>query len=399
MNPFIGQFLRNIFIVTVKELRDFSRDRRTFWLTLLTAPLLYPLLFIGMGQLTTVRTQTQLHNELTVPVVGAEHAPNLLAFLASRGIHTVAVDETIKQRIMNQQEDLALYIGENFGQQWRAGKPALLEIMTDTTRRTHEIHLARLRAALAEYGQTTGALRLLVRGINPEIMAPVTVSIHDLATPQAQHGLFLSLILPLILMLFAFIGGSHLAMDSTAGERERQSLEPLLATPIARSALVSGKMLAAVLLGLASMLLILLSFKLSASLGPNMARALEVRFATMARLLAILLPLTLIGTALLTCLSASAKSIKEAQSHMIWLMLLPMLPGNMLMAWPLKDTALWQYMVPFLAQNQMLVKVIRGEVPTLLQWLVYLASSLILAAILWVITVWRYQQEELAISS
>jgi len=398
MNPFTGPFLPHLFAVTFKELRDFSRDRRTFWLTLLTAPLLYPLLFILMSQLTTVRTQTQLHNELVLPVVGAEYAPNLLAFLASRGIKTVTAGEDIEQRIVAQQEDFALRIAHNFGQQWHAGKPAMLEIITDTTRRTHEIQVARLRSALAEYGQTTGALRLLVRGINPEIMLPVTVNIHDLATPQAQHGLFLSLVLPLILMLFAFIGGSHLAMDSTAGERERQSLEPLLATPIARSALVSGKMLAAVLLGLASMLLIVLSFKLSASLGPGMARALDVSFSAMARLLAILLPLTLIGTALLTCLSASAKSIKEAQSHMIWLMLLPMLPGNMLMAWPLKDTALWQYAVPFLSQNQMLVKVTRGEVPTLQQWFVYLGASMLLAAALWALTVWRYQQEQLAIS-
>jgi len=398
MNPFFSLFWRHLYAVTLKELRDFSRDRRTFWLTLLTAPLLYPLLFIVMSQLTTVRTQTQLHTELNLPVIGAEHAPNLLAFLASRGIKAVAADEAIEQRIMAQHEDWALRISPNFAEQWHAGKPALLEIITDTTRRTHEIQVARLRSALAEYGQTTGALRLLIRGINPEIMLPLTVSIHDLATPQAQHGLFLSLVLPLILMLFAFIGGSHLAIDSTAGERERQSLEPLLATPIARSVLVSGKMLAAVLLGLASMLLILLSFKLSASWGPGMARALDVSFAAMARLLAILLPLTLIGTALLTCLSASAKSIKEAQSHMIWLMLLPMLPGNMLMAWPLKDTALWQYAVPFLAQNQMLIKVTRGEVPTFSQWFVYLGTSMLLAAALWALTVWRYQQEQLAIS-
>jgi len=398
MTLFNGPFLPHLFAVTIKELRDFSRDRRTFWLTLLTAPLLYPLLFIGMSQLTSVRTQTQLHNALNLPVLGAEYAPNLLAFLASRGINAVEADDDIQQRIIAQQEALALRIGPHFGEQWHAGKPALLEIITDTTRRTHDIQLARLQSALAEYGQTTGALRLLVRGINPEIMRPITVSIHDLATPQAQHGLFLSLILPLILMLFAFIGGSHLAMDSTAGERERQSLEPLLATPIARSTLVSGKMLAAVLLGLASMLLILLSFKLSASLGPGMARALDVSFVAMGRLLAILLPLTLIGTALLTCLSASAQSIKEAQSHLIWLMLLPMLPGNMLMAWPLKDTALWQYAVPFLSQNQMLVKVTRGEVPTLTQWFVYLSASLLLAGALWALTVWRYQQEQLAIS-
>ncbi|MGE8227719.1 MAG: ABC transporter permease, partial [Stenotrophomonas sp.] len=127
-------------------------------------------------------------------------------------------------------------------------------------------------------------------------------------------------------------------------------------------------------------------------------RSLDVSFAAMGKLLVILLPLVLIGTALLTCLSASAKSMKEAQSHMVWLMLLPMLPGYALMAYPLKDTQLWQYAVPFLSQNQMLVKVTRGEMPSATQWAVYLGASVLLAVLLWAVAVWRYRQERLAIS-
>ncbi len=251
---------------------------------------------------------------------------------------------------------------------------------------------------MSAYGQSVGALRLLARGVNPAVAAPVNVGTRDLATAEAKRGIFLSVVLPLVLMLFAFIGGSHLAMDTTAGERERQSLEPLLATPAARGALVSGKMLAAVVLGLASMLLILVSFKISASIGGGAARSLDVSFAAMGKLLVILLPLVLIGTALLTCLSASSKSMKEAQSHMVWLMLLPMLPGYALMAYPLKDTQLWQYAVPFLSQNQMLVKVTRGEMPSATQWAVYLTASVLLAVLLWAVAVWRYRQERLAIS-
>src|SRR5690606_30728062 len=158
------------------------------------------------------------------------------------------------------------------------------------------------------------------------------------------------------------------------------------------------KMLAAVVLGLVSMLLILLSFKLSASIGSGAARALDVSFAAMGKLLLVLLPLVLIGTALLTCLAAGAKSMKEAQSHIVWLMMLAMMPGYALMAYPLKDTQLWQYAVPFLSQNQMLVKVTRGEMPGAEQWGVYLAASLLLAVLLWAVAVWRYKQEKLAIS-
>jgi hypothetical protein len=84
---------------------------------------------------------------------------------------------------------------------------------------------------------------------------------------------------------------------------------------------------------------------------------------SMLQMLLVMLPMLLIGTSLLTFLSAAAKSMKEAQSHMTWLMLLPMLPGYALVAYPLKSE-LWQYAVPFLSQNQMLLKVIRHETIT-----------------------------------
>lgn len=392
-------FLGTMLTVMRKELRDFTRDRRTLLLTLLVAPLLYPVIFLGMGKLSELRKETQLDKPLELPVVGIERAPNLIAYLAGNGINAKAAPADIEARIRSQQEDVALAIDPGFASDWRAGKPAKVEIVTDTTRRNADVPAARVREALNQYGQTVGSLRLLARGINPMVAAPLNTGTRDLATPEAKSGMFMTILLPMILTIFAFIGGSHLAMDTTAGERERQSLEPLLATPASRGALVSGKMAAAVLLGVVSMLLILLSFKASASLATGATVSLDVSFAAMGKLLLILLPLVLIGTALLTCLAAAAKSMKEAQSHIIWLMMLPMLPAYALMAYPIKDTALWQYAVPFLSQNQLIQKVTRGESAVPEQWAVYLAASLALAALLWLAAVWRYRQEKLAISA
>ena len=89
--------------------------------------------------------------------------------------------------------------------------------------------------------------------------------------------------------------------------------------------------------------------------------------------------------------------MKEAQSHMTWLMLLPMIPTIVLMVNPVK-TQLWQFAVPFLAQNQLILKVVRGEVISAQQWAVYLAAGFALAAVLWFAATHRYQQEQLAIS-
>lgn len=391
--------LTTLLIVMRKEWRDFFRDRRTFFLSLLVAPLLYPLIFLGIGKLSQMRAETQLEKNLDVPVVGMEHAPNLVKYLASYGIDARPAPAGIEARIRAQQEDIALEIDPDFATDWYAGRPAKVDIITDTTRRNTEVMVARVNKVLESYGAGVGAMRLLVRGINPGIATPLQVGTRDMATPEAKNSQFMAVLLPMILTIFAFIGGAHLAMDTTAGERERQSLEPLLATPATRTALVGGKMLAAAVLGMASMLLILVSFKLSATLASGMARQMDVSFLAMGKLLLTLLPLVLIGTALITALAAGAKSMKEAQSHIMWLMMLPMLPAYGLMAYPLKDTALWQYAVPFLSQNQMIQKITRGEIASAGQWGVYLASSLALAALLWALAVWRYQQEKLAISS
>lgn len=392
-------FFATLLTVAAKEWRDFARDRRTFFLSLLVAPLLYPLLFLGIGKLTQMRAETQLEKTLSVPVLGIERAPNLMKFLASYGIDTKPAPADIEARVRAQQEDLALAVDPGFAEDWRAGKPAKIDIITDTTRRNGDVKVARVSKVLESYGAGVGALRLLVRGIDPAIATPLHVGTRDMATPEAKNSQFMAVLLPMILTIFAFIGGAHLAMDTTAGERERQSLEPLLATPAPRGALVGGKMLAATALGLASLLLILVSFKVSATLASGMAKQMDVSVLAMGKLLLTLLPLVLIGTALMTALAAGAKSMKEAQSHIMWLMLMPMLPAYGLMAYPLKDTAVWQYAVPFLAQNQLIQKITRGESASMTQWGLYLACSLALAALLWALAVWRYRQEKLAISA
>ncbi len=392
-------FFSCMLTVLRKEWIDFFRDRRTFLLSLLVAPLLYPLIFLGIGALSQLRAETQLEKTLELPVVGIERAPNLVKYLAGYGIEAKPAPANIEARIRAQQDDLALAIDADFAADWHAGKPARIDIITDTTRRNSDVSVARVNKVLESYGNGVGALRLLVRGINPAIASPLHVGTRDMATPEAKKSQFMAMLLPLILTIFAFIGGAHLAMDTTAGERERQSLEPLLATPATRAALVGGKMLAATILGMSSMLLILVSFKLTASLSTGLGSQMDVSLLAMSKLLLTLLPLVLIGTALITALAAGAKSMKEAQSHIMWLMMLPMLPAYGLMAYPIKDTALWQYAVPFLAQNQLIQKITRGESASLSQWGIYLACSLALAALLWALAVWRYRQEKLAISA
>ena len=105
-----------------KELRDISRDRRTLVLALLLGPLLYPVLMLGIGTLAENRAKTQLDKVLEVPVVGAEHAPNLVAFLATRGIKAVAAPKDLDAAISRQDVDVALAIDPDYGKDWREGQ-------------------------------------------------------------------------------------------------------------------------------------------------------------------------------------------------------------------------------------------------------------------------------------
>ncbi|MCC7634471.1 ABC transporter permease [Stenotrophomonas rhizophila] len=381
-----------------KELRDLGRDRRTLALTLLLGPLLYPVLILGMGMLAESRVKTQIDKPLEIATIGAQHAPNLVRFLAAQGLNVVEAPADLTAAIRSQQVDVALRISPEFGKDWVEGRPALVEIIQDSTRRAADIPTARLQRALAGYNQQVGALRLLARGVDAQVARPLDLATQDLATAEAKRGVMLSVLLPVLLTITSFLGGAYLVMDTTAGERERQSLEPLLATPAPRSAIVSGKIAAACTVGLASLLLTLLAFKLSAQLSSSdAARQLNMGFLPMLQMLLIMLPMLFIGTSLLTFLSAAAKSMKEAQSHMTWLMLLPMLPGYALMVYPLKSE-LWQFSVPFLAQNQMLLKIIRHETISAQMWGVYLTAGFGLAAVLWYAAVRRYHQERLAIS-
>jgi len=387
-----------LWIVMRKELRDLSRDRRTLALTLLLGPLLYPLLFLGMGKLAESRVKAQIDKPLEIATIGAEHAPNLVRFLASQGLNTVAAPKDLTEALRDQRIDVALRISPEFGTDWAEGRPALVEILKDSTRRAADIPSGRLEAALGGYSQQVGALRLLARGIDAQVARPLDIATQDMASAEAKRGLFLSVLLPLLLTITSFLGGAYLVMDTTAGERERQSLEPLLATPAPRGAIVSGKIAAACAVGMASLLLTLLAFKLSAQLSTSgAARQLNMGFVPMVQMLLIMVPMLFIGTSLLTFLSAAAKSMKEAQSHMTWLMLLPMLPGYALMVYPIKSE-LWQFAVPFLAQNQMLLKIIRHEAISPQMWAVYLGAGFGLAALFWYAAVRRYHQERLAIS-
>jgi sodium transport system permease protein len=383
-----------------KELLDAFRDRRTVVVAFVVMPLAVPLLLAGLSSIGTKRQVEKLEKTLELPVVGAEHAPNLVAWLGTNDVRVIAPPADPDAAVRQQDHEVVLRIDPQFGADWRAGRPAAIELVYDSSRPMQSgATISRMRALLGGYSQQVGTLRLISRGIHPAVAQPLRIGDRDVATPESRFDLAQQM-LPYLLLLLAFIGGMQLAIDATAGERERQSLEPLLATPASREAIISGKILATAAFTLLSVLMTLLMFRVVFMLVPmeQADMSLDVPWDVLGRLLLVILPIVLLGATVLTALAAFARSHREAQGYLPLLMFLPMLPTMYLMVAPVK-TQLWMLAVPMLSQNQLILRNLRNEPVTAVEWAVNLGAGLLLAGLVWWIAARLYHREQLAASS
>ena len=371
--------MKGIIVVLKKEVRENLRDRKAVFNSLLLAPILFPVLLIGITWLGTSAQTERAERVLEVPVVGAEQAPNLILYLEKHGMVVKPAPDNPESLVKSQKEPVIIRIPETFGEQWQAGRPAEIEVIIDSSRPESDIPTSRVKGLLSGYGSEIGMLRLQMRGVSPIVMSPLLIRDIDLSTPQSR-GMIFMLFLPYILMITAFMGGMHLAIDTTAGEKERRSLEPLLINPVPRWQIMMGKLLATAIFGMASLVLTLIAFRITlpylplAALGVDLGLDVEA----MAGILLVVAPVALMAAALLTVLATYAKSFREAQSYMGLVILIPMVPTLMFMINPVKPEAPMMP-IPLFSQNLLIGELIRGEaVPV--HWLLYSAAGTLIFA-------------------
>ena len=360
--------MKGLFTVFRKEVRENLRDRKAVFNSLLMGPILFPILFIGLSYFAVSKQMERAEQLLEVPVVGAEHAPNLVRYLEQQGLVVQDAPEDPEEAVRRQDVPVIIRIPAQFGEQWAEGTPATIELIADPSRRESETPMRRVRSLLRGYGAQIGILRLQLRGVSPNLAAPILVKDIDLSTPQSR-GLLLMIFLPYLLMITAFTGGMHLAIDTTAGEKERKSLEPLLINPVPRWQIMSGKMLATMVFAFASLSLTLLSFRFALPYMPTGALGLDLTLdaRTVGGILLVIAPVALLAAAMLTMLATYAKSFREAQSYMGLVIMIPMIPSILFMANPVKPET-WMMAIPMFSQNLLIGEFVRGEmVPAL--WL------------------------------
>jgi sodium transport system permease protein len=387
-------------IVLRKELRESLRDGRTLLTSLVFGPVFVPLFFILVLKVALARSVAEQDDAVPVTVSNAAAAPNLVQALREAGL-TVTLrdgdDDAIRAWIVDSDGLVVLRIADDYGERFTAGQAAPIELYSDGADSQSGRYVSRVERAVNAYAASISALRLQARGISPVVAQPIVVNAVDVSTPSARATLMLGM-LSYVILLVTLLGGLYLAIDATAGERERGSLEALLTVPARREHLIWGKIAAAA--AMMSLALALVNVSITAALRfmPLETFGMSANFdpGVAWRVFLTVLPFTLVGAALLTVVASFTKSYKEAQSWLGIVMLVPTVPialAGILEVQPRAPLML----LPSLSQHLVIQALMRGD-PLPWSWIALSAAgTLALGALLAWIAGSLYRREAILV--
>lgn len=351
--------MRRWIAIAAKEVRDALRDRRTLAVMMLTSVLAGPLVLLALSNMLA---SLEARAERRVVVVdGIEHAPSLRNHF-ERNTYSVQPAPARWQQLLRESRlgDPVLVVGADFSQKLRDGEFITLQLVSHSANRQAESAVPRVRRLVSSFGAERGNLQLALRGVSPDSLSVLDVDEIDLASARARAARLFGIV-PLFVLMAMLYGALGMAIDTTAGERERGSLEPLLGTPVPRSAIVLGKWIAA---GSVSLLIAAASVAgfvpTQALLGESMQAMFRFGLREAMLFMLILVPLGLAFSALLLAVAAGARSVREAQAACAVLMLLAgLLPLASVFSDSGESDADLRW--PVLAQQVLMSRVLRGD--------------------------------------
>jgi sodium transport system permease protein len=390
--------MRTLLTVFFKEVLDNIRDRRTLMSALIMGPIFGPVMFAFVINLSIDRALDDVESTMELPVIGQEHAPNLMRFLESRNIDIVdgpddinAAGDAVKSGV----HDVVLVVPAGFGEQLADTIPAKVELYSDEANSQGEKEARRTRSALRAYNQQLAMIRLSARGVNPRLLSPINIDEVDVSTPSGRSAMLLGMMS--YFFIFALLmGGMYLAIDTTAGERERGSLEPLLSLPVTRGQLILGKIFAACVFMAASLMLSLIAFYVVLKFMPLEQLGMTPNFdlGVVAAAFFLLLPFILLGASLMTLVASFTKSYKEAQTWLSAVLIAPTLPILVVSILTLRPQIEFMF-IPSLSQHLILVDMVKNEPLNGLHVLISVVSTLVFGALLTWVCARLYQREGL----
>jgi len=378
-------------VVFAKEIVDALRDRRTLLVVLLSSVLLGPLVLVALSGL--VASLEARAEQREVWLAGADRAPTLVNFLQRQTyrVQEAPADHEAALRA-GRFADPVVRIPADFEARLAAGEVPVLVVVGDSGNRRSEAASGRVQRLLQGFARERAALALALRGVAPELVEPLRIEEHDLAS-SAVRGAQFTAMLPFFVLMAVLYGALNAALDSTAGERERGSLEPLLMNPAPRSALVAGKWGAVACVGMLIAVLSCFSFIPAQWLlrSDTLAALFQYGPREVLLFLVVLLPFAAAIAAMLMAVAIRCRTHKEAQANTTVVVLtVSLLP--LVSIFNLGAEAPWQRWVPALAQNLLMTRVLRGEDIGVAQWLVPFGVCVLLtvAALAFVARVLRH---------
>lgn len=382
-------------IVFLKEFRETLRDRRSLGLLLLFT-VMYPVM-LGYILNQQIERATRPEREgIALSVIGADKAPTLMARLKQKNVTVTSLpptsDDAIETLLRNRKTVAVLRLSDSFTTDYAAMRPAKIELWynsaSDTDARRRDID-----EILQAYSSNIAGARLLAHGVSPATMAPIKLQRYDTGSNAARSAGLIGSILG-FLFFPAFICCLSAAVDSTAGERERRSLEVLMSQPAHPWELIVGKWLAAGALSVIGITVELALAHAILSWLPleEIGMSWRVTSQDLALVCLVSVPLSLFAAGLQIAIAMNAKSFKEAQSMLSFLMLVPMLPGIVVSMLELK-TATWMYVVPMLSNQTLLREIAKGESMSALPFVLTFASSALAALMAVTFAAWRMKSE------
>lgn len=347
-------------VVFAKELKDALRDRRTWLVVLVSSLVAGPVSLLLIASIVSSAEESAARREIVI--VNAEMAPTLVNFLRRNGA-TVrdAPADYREQLVSGRLQNAVVVVPDDFDRKLASGEPVRLEVVFDETAQRAQTAVRTTIALLQGYNREAGTQRLLARGVSPQVLQPLQIEEVNLAASRARGAQLLFLV-PWLALVGAVVGAISVAIDVTAGERERGSLEPLLMNPVSTAAIVIGKWAVAATCSAAVVVLTLAGFTASMQFvrSENLAAMMQFGLPEVLLFLVLLLPFSAMVASVNMLAATYGRSHKEAQTYASYITMVvnfvPIIPLFL----TIRD-APWQLAVPALGQQTVLMRALRGE--------------------------------------
>ncbi|MFY9567905.1 MAG: ABC transporter permease [Acetivibrionales bacterium] len=350
--------LKHVMIVLRKEVKDLLRDRRTIISSILLPMILIPVINIVMGG-GIQKFEKDMNENVMVALSRSSNSPEARELvqerILSKNPNIVLVDaEDPVKALENNEIRCIIEIENSYAEKLEDGQPIQITLQYDESKTKSQAAADIVSRAIDRFSEEVVEERIAALGLDPDFLQPVQVERKNLAPNDMGNNMMLQMMLPFMISILVAVGGIPAATDLVAGEKERNTFEPLLTTMPDRGSLLLGKYLAVTLFSMVSLVAILVGLSIGYIINPNSLTigidtqlqgiSLDPLAVVLALLITVALGMTFSGIQI--ALSTIAKSYKEAQTYLSFLMLAAMVPGYATMFMQASDLSPVMFVMP-----------------------------------------------------